>query len=136
MKIFIAHAQKDSRLAARLAARLSKEGFTVWEAEREIGPGDNWAKEVGRALDESNLMVAVVTDEALQSEWWHSEIQYALTAKSFERRIIPVFVSVTSAVPWILLQMVHVTLESESQGFEEVLSRVREIEKQETNAPC
>ena len=61
MRIFISYAARDEGLASQLADQLSRAGFSVWDAAKEIAPGDNWAKETGRALDESDVMVAVIT---------------------------------------------------------------------------
>jgi hypothetical protein len=144
MRIFISYAARDEELASQLADQLSQAGFAVWDAAKELAPGDNWAKEMGRALDESDLMVAVITPGALQSRFLEGEIQYALTSKRFEHRLVPVFVGYSTVqvgkdtgkdVPWILLKMNPVHTD-QSRGFGEVVDRVREIARQETNAPC
>ena len=141
MKIFLSHAARDSQLASRLADQLAHEGFAVWNAATEVTPGDNWASKIGRALDESDVIVVLITKGALESESLRGDIQYGLVAKKFENRLIPVlvgFVTFTAGkdVPWILLKMDPVYLESTSQEFGEVVSRVREIARHETNAPC
>ncbi len=141
MRIFISHAARDKELASQLADQLTQAGFAVWNAAQEIAPGDNWGRELGRALDESDLMVALLTPGALESEFVRSEIQYGLTSKNFDQRLIPVLVGyVTFAagtdVPWILLKMNPVYLDAAPRGFEEVVERVREIARQATNAPC
>jgi hypothetical protein len=141
MKIFISHAAQDKELASQLADQLSQAGFTVWNATQEIAPGDNWAKETGRALDEADVMVALITPGALRSESLLGDIRYGLTSNKFEHRLIPVLVRhitfvAGEDVPWILLKMNPVYLESDQQGFDEVVHRVREIAQQETNAPC
>ncbi len=128
-------------MASQLAGQLSQAGFTVWDATEQIGPGDNWAKEIGRALDESDVMVALITKGSLESESMQGNIEYALMSRNFEHRLIPVLVGyvtfvVGKEVPWILLKMNPIYLESTSQGFGEVVSRLREIAQQETNAAC
>jgi hypothetical protein len=140
MRIFISYAARDGELASQLADQLSRAGFAAWDADKEIAPGDNWAKEMGRALDESDVMVAIITPGALQSRSLQGDIQYALTSKRFEHRLIPVLVGFVTFeagkdVPWILLKMNPVHIDP-SRGFEEVVDRVREIARQETNATC
>jgi hypothetical protein len=144
MRIFISHAVQDQGLASQLADQLSQAGFVVSNAPQEIAPGDNWAKELGRALEESDVMVALITREALKSEFVQREIQYGLTSKNYEHRLIPFLVGYVTFqagqdVPWILLKMNPVYLESVQsapRGFAEVVERIRDIARQETNAPC
>jgi hypothetical protein len=143
MKIFISHAGQDAALASLLAVDLSKAGFAVWNASEDVGPGDNWAKEIGRALDESDVMVALITHGAMQSEFLRNAIQYAVASKSYAHRLIPVIIAaqtVPQGVPWILLKLDPVyfpsATEAVQQGFAGVLKRVQAIAQQETNAPC
>jgi hypothetical protein len=60
MQVFISHSSKDKPIARQLAHRLSEAGLKVWFPEDEILPGDNWAKKVGQALEESDLMVVLI----------------------------------------------------------------------------
>ena len=64
MKVFISYAQQDAALAGRVAEALQGDGLEVWNAERNLLPGDNWAAEVGRALEESEAMVVLLTSRS------------------------------------------------------------------------
>jgi hypothetical protein len=140
MRVFISYAAKDSKLASRLADQLSVAGFTVWYADEEIAPGDNWAKKIGQALDESDLMVVLVTRGSLESESLQRDIEYALTSKNYAHRLVPVLVGYVTFeagkdVPWILLKMNPVYIEPDATGgFSQVVQRIRDIAQQETNA--
>ena len=67
MKVFISHAYTDEPFVRKVAAGLEKVGLEVWDATREILPGDNWAAKVARALEESEAMVVLFTPDALRS---------------------------------------------------------------------
>lgn len=133
MRVFISHASRDRELASQLSDELSTAGFTVWNPEEEIVPGDNWANVLGKALDESDLLVALITRGALdECESLRAEIQYALTSKDFERRLIPVLVRFATFpagkdVPRILLKMNPICISQPSDGFREVIDRVRKV---------
>ncbi len=132
MKVFISHAHSDEQLAQKVAAILQEAGLEVWDAMREIMPGDNWAQHVSNALQESEAMVVLLTPDAVRSEWVRREmrwnIEYALGEVRFRSRLIPVVagdpdVLYTESVPWILRHQKMVDLtehENEEEGIREV----------------
>ena len=137
MRVYITHAAKDRELAAVLATQLSQAGFAVWNPAEDIAPGDNWAKKMGEALDASDVMIALVTPGSLESESLRADIQYGLTGKKFEQRLVPVLVGFATFaagkdVPWILLKMDPVYVESPASGFEPVVRRVTAALDRET----
>jgi predicted nucleotide-binding protein len=71
MKVFISYAHNDMPLAKRVTNALEQSGLDVWDAEREILPGDNWAKKIAKALEESDAMVVLLTPDALSSKTVH-----------------------------------------------------------------
>jgi hypothetical protein len=64
MKVFLSHAAKDHELARKLREALARGGFDVWLEEDQVLPGENWAKKIGRALDDSELMVNLLSPRA------------------------------------------------------------------------
>ena len=129
MRVFISHSSKDTPVARQLARRLSEAGLKVWLPEDEILPGDNWAKKVGQALEESDLMVVLVTPHAFESEWLKEEIQYALTAEQYKGRLIPVFLGLqsetSSDMPWILRKLDPMQIEGREEDWQQVINKVR-----------
>jgi signal recognition particle subunit SEC65 len=131
MQVFISHSNKDTLIARQLAHRLSEAGLKVWIPEDKILPGDNWAKKIGQALEESDLMVVLVTPQAFESEWLKEEIQYALTAGRYKGRLIPVFFGSESEsasdVPWILRKLNAVQLKEGNEDWQQVIDKVRAV---------
>ena len=111
----------------------------VWDAAREILPGDNWAQQVSNALQESEAMVVLLTPDAVRSQWvrWEMrrDIEYALGEKRFRRRLIPVVagdpdVLKTEDVPWILRRQKMINLtehENEEEGIREVARTLLQV---------
>jgi hypothetical protein len=131
MQVFISHSSKDTRLAKQLADRLAQAGFEAWLPETKIFPGDNWASAIGNALEDSDLMVVLVTPQAFQSDWLKAEVQYAFTADHFKGRILPVFVGSDTMtppdVPWILRKMEPVEIAGSGEDWEQVVDRVKTL---------
>jgi hypothetical protein len=138
MQIFISHSDEDRELAQELTADLERAHFTVWNPN-EILPGDNWANEVGKALETSELMVVLYTNNANQSPTVRHEIQYGMTSGSFRGRVIPVLVDFKTFqagtdVPWALLRLDPIYLESAARDFSPIVQRVDAVLRNGCNA--
>lgn len=128
MKVFISHAHQDEPLAKRLTAVLRRACFEVWDQDREIMPGDNWAEKVAQALQESDAMVVLLTPAALQSKWVLREIEYALGTEKYNQRLIPVAVGgedklPEDKIPWILKRLSLIKLADpwrDNEGLQQV----------------
>jgi hypothetical protein len=91
-------------MARELAARLHAAGIDAWNATTEALPGANLSAELGRALDQADALIVLVSPAAMRSTTVRHEIQFALGQEKFQDRLIPVMVKQTPAgdIPWIL----------------------------------
>jgi hypothetical protein len=105
MNVFISYSLEDGEFARKLISRLAKAGLEVWDAASQVSPGDNWALETGKALEKSDAMIVLISPASAKSHTVQKEIEYALTSKRFQDRLIPVVVRPTSKFPWILQHM-------------------------------
>ena len=116
MQVYVCHSHTDAALAARITEGLEESGLKVWDPDRDLLPGDNWAGEIARALEESEAMIVLLTPAAARSPHVKREIEYALGAKNYSNRLVPVVVGDPDLfhspdVPWILRRMPCVELE-------------------------
>ena len=108
-RVFLSYADSDRPLAETLAKDLSAAGFAVW-SDHEVLPGDNWARKVAEALEESDAMVVIVSPAAGKSERVHREVEFALGSPRYADRLIPVVVKPTRNMPWILDELEPVSV--------------------------
>ena len=125
MQVFISYSHSDSPLAARVSKALRKAGLQVWDPEIHLLPGDNWAAQVGRALEESEAMVVLLTPTSIISPHVKAEMAYALGSKSYRNRLIPVAVGgreqlPRGEIPWIVQKLHWVDLPNSESGDPEV----------------
>ena len=123
MKFFVSYAHADRGFAERLATTLEDAGQSVW-TNREILPGDNWAVMIAKALDEAEAMVAVVSPEAMTSDFVSREWDYALGQEKFENRLIPVEVRPTPGKPWIFNRLKTLRASTPEDAGRQILSRL------------
>lgn len=110
MKVFLSYAHTDVALAERVSKALVDNGLEVSDPRRDHLPGDNWAGEVARALEESEAMVVLLTPAAAMSPDVKRNIEYALGSKNYSNRLIPVVVGdhkrfPVTVIPWIVRRM-------------------------------
>ena len=135
MKVFVSSYYSDGPLARRVIDALKQSGLDVWDPEREILPGDNWAQKVAKALEESDAMVVLLTPNALASGMVQHDISYALNNKDFKDRLIPVFVGSRESlpeesVPWIVRRLKTLNLPEDGQAdkdLQQIAQALKEV---------
>ena len=125
MKVFLSHSHADAPLAAKVTEALRTRGLDVWDPDAQLLPGDNWAAEIARALEQSQAMVVLLTPQAVQSKHVKREIEYAIGSKSYSHRLIPVVVGDRSRIPeneipWIVRRLPWLRLNDSGGGDAEV----------------
>jgi hypothetical protein len=131
MQVFISHSWKDSSLAKKLATVLEKSGFRVWDVSQNLLPGDNWAKSVAQALDESQAMVVLLTPESIHSPWVKNEIEHALGNSTYAKRLIPVLVGAAeSEIPWILRKLDSIVALPDANANNDQLQKIAQMLKE------
>jgi hypothetical protein len=105
-QVFLSYASDDRQTAHRLAEALRALSLDVWSDE-SLGPGENWAEQMAKALEQSNAMVVLLTPKSVESKWVRRDVEYALSSPRFERRLVPVVIGTGSPAwldkaPWVL----------------------------------
>ena len=121
LRVFLSYAYDDAALAGRFRDALADRGLEVSDPDRDHLPGENWAGEVARALEESEAMVVLLTPAAVGSPHVKRNIEYALGAKNYSNRLIPVVVGglerlPAAEVPWIVRRMPWFDLDDTDTG--------------------
>lgn len=77
-RVFISHHNSSGRVAGELNEYLESVGFTCWMAPRDIRPGEDWAEAILNGLDRSDILILMVSPEALKSKHVSRELAFAL----------------------------------------------------------
>lgn len=76
--IFLSHSSKDKSFVQRFAIDLSAEGFPVWFDSWELEAGDELDRQIEQGIDESTLLVVILSKNSTSSDWVHRELARAL----------------------------------------------------------
>jgi hypothetical protein len=134
MYVFLSYGRSDEPLARELRARLSAAGLDVWDVNREVLPGDNWARAAASALEQADAMVVLISPASLESQSVRREIEYALGSERFEGRLVPVVVRRGAHLPWILRTLRQVELRNNpTKASREIVEILRQADDSATS---
>ena len=126
MKIFLSYASQDQVSAQILAKKLEAKGHQVWDPERDLVSGSDWASTLMKQMKSAEAMIVLLSPEAVDSRWVSHEIEYALGASRLQDRLIPVLVRPTKKIPWILRELQLVKLgDNPEKATQEILERLQ-----------
>jgi hypothetical protein len=135
MKIFVSYSHEDRKQVEPIVARLMKSGFDVWDAERDLFPGDNFYEQMGKALEQSTVMIVFLSPNSMKSRSVQHEIGYALGSSNYSGRVIAVELAPNADMPWILRKFHPIRLyEHPTTAVRRLLTRVRLLAKATTDA--
>lgn len=130
-KVFLSYSAKDKPLAQKIQATIESLGLEVWEADREIFPGDNWAEKTAQALKESDAMVVLLSPTSVESSNVQNDMEYALFNRRYERRLIPVVVGdpqqiPQNKIPWVLKRtMINLPENGRSEDLDQIVKALQ-----------
>lgn len=88
-QVFISYARKDRCWAEWLGEGLSKHGFQIWTDTTSVPTGESFIAELGKIIEKSDLVLAIMSPSYFQSAWCQQETAVAAASKV---PIIPVLV--------------------------------------------
>lgn len=106
--VFLSYSTADAPAARDIENRLRAAGCTVWNFAHDQPLVGEWQLEIERALDRSNLVVAIVTDAYKRSKWGRRELAYADQAG---KPIVPVVADEQTKLPFVLAGLSRVPKE-------------------------
>jgi len=73
--VFISYASHDTAVAQKVCAALEAEGLPCWIAPRDVVPGTLYADGIVHAIDESSILVLILSQQAIASAHVGREIE-------------------------------------------------------------
>jgi hypothetical protein len=72
-RIFISYSSKDEDFVKRLYDKLRASGQPVWLNTESIPKGERWYDEMVKGLTETDLMILILSPDAIKSKWVQQE---------------------------------------------------------------
>src|SRR5207249_1228700 len=76
---FLCHSSNDKSEVRRLRQRLADDGFNPWIDEKDILPGEDWDREIRKAVKYSHVVIVCLSRNSTTKEGYvQKEIKHAL----------------------------------------------------------
>ena len=122
-KVFISFSEKDKEIAAKLKEDLRFFGYKIWSTEDVILPGDVIHEKIKENINESDVILLILSMNSIHSDWIKKEIQMA---KSMNKKLIPVLIQQIDEIPEDLKTIKLANLSKDyQQGFLELKQSLR-----------
>jgi TolB-like protein/predicted Zn-dependent protease len=79
--VFVSYASHDAAIAQKVCSALEKAGFPCWIAPRNVVPGTMYADGIVHAIDESVILVLILSAQAVASAHVGREIERAVSKR-------------------------------------------------------
>ena len=75
--VFISYSKHDVETAKSVSSYMERRGITCWIAPRDVGPGEEFAKAILDAIDDSGAVVLILSNSSNASRFVRSEVDRA-----------------------------------------------------------
>ena len=121
--IFICYAHDDAHLVYPIIERMVMDGYRVWYDDG-IHVGEDWTDKVASRLDASSIVLAMLSENSVESIHCRNEISYSLSAR---KNLIGIKLSDFEMPGWLRLQFGStIYLERTRYGETEFYERLSE----------
>lgn len=116
MKVFLSYASEDREIAGDIAESLRHAGHDVY-------PSRNWPKDLGAALRRAEGFVVLLSPASVGSPYVNEEIKLALVAEHLAGQVVPLVLTPSTQVPWILTTMQPIAVKSNPRLAADLVKR-------------
>ncbi len=131
MSIFISHASEDNFITKVVEKRLRDVGLAeIWVDYGSIPLGSEWQKEIGKALQNSKVLLVLLSPDSLASQWVKLELEMA---RHLGLAIIPARVrpyrdgDIPDTVTWLNQLQISPLESDDEKEWTRLIDRIRDL---------
>ena len=125
-RAFFSYSRLDSEFALKLAQDLRSAGAAVWLDQLDISPGQHWDTAIEKAVNNSSILLVILSPNSVESENVMDEVTYALEEKKL---VIPVLYR-ECKVPLRLRRMQYIDVRANYEGGIKEILKLLNVEQE------
>jgi len=134
--IFTSYSRQDTNIVDNLASRLKSDGFEVWIDRENIKGGDQWRKQIVKAIHTADAFVLMLSPNSTASDNVRKEVDLAENAK---RKLFPFVLAPVDLPEELLYQLSGIQwiefYKDPVEKYQELVELLREHQKSLPPAP-
>ncbi|MFC1786843.1 toll/interleukin-1 receptor domain-containing protein [Halobacteriota archaeon] len=124
-KVFISHSTKDMDIVHELCISLEFVEIEPYVSEYDPEPGEELSQKIKNNIDDSEYVVALLTDDGIRSQWVNHEIGYADKAG---KKIIPIVEEGVKVSGFLKSkEYIRFNRSAPSEAFDIIMSRLQNL---------
>lgn len=129
MPIFISYSHEDRDFVDQLAGHLVAENVHVWVDRWELHVGDSLRQKIESALGDAAAVLFVLSNNAVESDWFQRELSAGLVRELEEKRIVVLPVLLEDCkIPLFLRDKLYADFRSDFDiGLKQVLESLAKV---------
>jgi hypothetical protein len=129
--IFISHSSRDKAAASRLAATLNFCAVDVWLDDWELQVGQSLTDEIAKAMDDSQFVAILITENYNKTVWTKTEYKKALAREQKEQKTVMLPLIVGEAqIPDFIEDKIYIDLRTAYfAGIVKLVGMIRGLDK-------
>lgn len=135
--LFLCHASEDKPFVDKLVEELDKYALYAWYDKREIFVGDSIVEQVNSGLENSDILVAVLSPNSINKPWVVREMNSSLMRQLANKgiTIFPIMIEACEA-PALLQDIKYADFTNTFEnGFQELLQAIQKTSSINTQVP-
>lgn len=97
-RIFVSHSHTDNEWCRVFVDALAAVGYDVWYDETGLQGADEWVRSLEREIEARDILLLVLTPDAIDSSWVRREIDLAIAT---HRMVLPIMVRPTEVTGFL-----------------------------------
>jgi hypothetical protein len=127
-RIFVSHSHNDKAFAEMVVSGLRGPQLQPWIDSEQIFAGDDIFDKIGESLRVLDVLIFLISQYSLQSEWVALEVKYAVKRELDEKRalVLPFIIDETpvKTLPWFLAHRNVSRVSPNASGVERIVRAV------------
>jgi hypothetical protein len=125
LRAFISYSEENKKIASGIKENLNRFGVQAFLAHDDIPPGKDWASEILKNLRNTDIFIALLTQDFIKSKWTDQEAGIAICLDKF---IIPI--SLDGTLPYGFIEK-YQAFKNFKYEFKNYVVNIRTMEEKE-----